>query len=196
MVQDIIVTSLLNTAYCKGFFRNSKGKCSPFEVGALCLTTHHTSKNVSVSSSFHCSISLCTACGDSVFCCSGTASSDPCQFFLAWGDQGPLEAFFAELGQAASQSVSCSESFPTHFAQAFPKPPQDSPSLPEAIPSTSEASPSLPEAFPQAELRPGVRACVCVWVCACVRVCVCVCVCVLPSVGLSGPLWASASQPA
>ena len=38
MVQDIIVMSLLNTAYCKGFFRNSKGKCSPFEVGALCLT--------------------------------------------------------------------------------------------------------------------------------------------------------------
>ena len=38
MVQDIIVMSLLNTAYCKGFFRNSEGKCSPFEVGALCLT--------------------------------------------------------------------------------------------------------------------------------------------------------------
>ena len=30
--------SLLKTAYCKRFFRNSKGKYSPFEVGALCLT--------------------------------------------------------------------------------------------------------------------------------------------------------------
>ena len=33
--------------------------------------------NVSVSSSFHCIISLGTACGDSVFCCSGTASGHP-----------------------------------------------------------------------------------------------------------------------
>ena len=114
--------------------------------------------------------------------------------FWLGATRGLLEAFFAELGQAASQSVSCSESFPTHFAQAFPKPPQDSPSLPEAFPSISEASPSLPEAFPQAELRPGVRACVCVWVCACVRVCVCVCVCA----SLGGSLWSSLglSQPA
>ena len=70
-----------------------------------CVTVHtyihtyiHTSKNVSVSSSFHCSISLCTACGDSVFCCSGTASSDPCQFFLAWGDQGPFGSLFCGIG--------------------------------------------------------------------------------------------------
>ena len=38
MIQNIIVMSLLKTAYCKRFFRNSKGKCSPFEVGVLCLT--------------------------------------------------------------------------------------------------------------------------------------------------------------
>ena len=31
---------------------------------------------------FHCVISLGTACGDSVFCCSGTASGDPCHFNL------------------------------------------------------------------------------------------------------------------
>ena len=30
--------SLLKTAYCKHLRRNSKGKCSPFEVGVLCLT--------------------------------------------------------------------------------------------------------------------------------------------------------------
>ena len=31
--------SLLKTAYVlQSFFRNSKGKCSPFEVGVLCLT--------------------------------------------------------------------------------------------------------------------------------------------------------------
>ena len=48
-----------------------------------CVTVHtciQTSRNVFVSSSFHCSISLCTACVDSVFCCSGTASSDPRHF--------------------------------------------------------------------------------------------------------------------
>ena len=30
--------SLLKIAYYKRFFRNSKAKCSPFEVGVLCLT--------------------------------------------------------------------------------------------------------------------------------------------------------------
>ena len=38
MIQNISVMSLLKIAYCKRFFRNSKGKCSPFEVGVLCLT--------------------------------------------------------------------------------------------------------------------------------------------------------------
>jgi len=49
-----------------------------------CVTVHtciQTSRNVFVFSSFHCSISLCTACVDSVFCCSGTASSYPYQSF-------------------------------------------------------------------------------------------------------------------
>ena len=32
---------------------------------------------------FHGIVSLCTACGDSVFCCFGTASDDPCHFFAA-----------------------------------------------------------------------------------------------------------------
>ena len=38
MIQNISVMSLLKTAYCKHLRRNSKGKCSPFEVGVLCLT--------------------------------------------------------------------------------------------------------------------------------------------------------------
>ena len=38
MIQNISVMSLLKTAYYKRFFRNSKAKCSPFEVGVLCLT--------------------------------------------------------------------------------------------------------------------------------------------------------------
>ena len=38
MIQNISVLSLLKTAYCKHLRRNSKGKCSPFEVGVLCLT--------------------------------------------------------------------------------------------------------------------------------------------------------------
>ena len=60
----------------------------------------HTSRNVFVSSSFHCSISLCTACVDSVFCCSGTASSYPCQFFSLH--------HIISLGTACGDSVFCS----------------------------------------------------------------------------------------
>ena len=62
--------------------------------------------------------------------------------------------------------------------------PQAYPSLPEAFPTIPQATPSLPEV------------CACVCVCVGVCVCVCVCVCVLPYLGLSGPLWASDSQPA
>ena len=68
-----------------------------------CVTVHtciQTSRNVFVSSSFHCSISLCTACVDSVFCCSGTASSDPCQFFSFH--------HIISLGTACGDSVFCS----------------------------------------------------------------------------------------
>ena len=60
----------------------------------------HTCRNVFVSSSFHCSISLCTTCVDSVFCCSGTASSDPCQFFSFH--------HIISLGTACGDSVFCS----------------------------------------------------------------------------------------
>ena len=49
---------------------------------------------------FHRIISLCTACGDSVFCCSGTASSDPCQFFSFH--------HIISLGTACGDSVFCS----------------------------------------------------------------------------------------
>ena len=84
------------------------------------------------------------------------------------------------------------------------KPPQASRSIPQAFPKPSPSLPQPPRSIPKQSPSPPkhshkqncdmecVRVCVCVGVC----VCVCVCVCVLPSLGLSGPLWASASQPA
>ena len=41
---------------------------------------------------FHCVISLGTACGDSVFCCLGTASGDPCHFILYHRTMAPTVA--------------------------------------------------------------------------------------------------------
>ena len=67
----------------------------------ICTHTYvHTYRNESVSSSFHCIISLGAACGDSVFCCSGTASADPCDFISFHR--------IISLGTACGDSVFCS----------------------------------------------------------------------------------------
>ena len=60
-----------------------------------------------LASSFHRIISLGTACGDSVFCCSGTASGDSCQFFSF--------RLFISLGTACGESVFC---FVTDFCES------------------------------------------------------------------------------
>ena len=60
-----------------------------------------------LASSFHRIISLGIACGDSVFCCSGTASGDSCQFFSF--------RLFISLGTACGESVFC---FVTDFCES------------------------------------------------------------------------------
>ena len=64
--------------------------------GSWHITSHHFS-------SVHHIISLGTACGDSVFCGSGTASGDSCQFFSF--------RLLMSLGTASGDSVFCSVTY-------------------------------------------------------------------------------------